>query len=111
MPDKKIEISEAKLRMLMEQLKEKNADIDTLVNVIASLCRVLGLVDEKTGKVKPEYLTGQENIFTGVAKGIGDVLVLMTQSKVPVIGKQAEKKLNERFAFMADIAPLIIKYT
>lgn len=95
---------------LKVQLLEKEQDIAALINITRGILGILGLIDERTGKVKEEYLSGEENVLEPILASIPEIMGLLTQVKLPIIGKRAEEKLEKKFAFVKQIVPIIEKY-
>lgn len=116
MPDEMV-VKTAKLHDLIGQTKEMKADIGTLIEVVQGVVSVLGLTDPATGKIKPEYLrkdpvTGkvEENPMPAILKALGSFMSLSTQASIPVLGKRAEREMNEKFAFIDKLLPALEKY-
>ncbi len=109
MPEKMIEIEESKLMALLDKNDEQEREIRMLYNSSISVLELLGLAEN--GRFKSEYFgEDSENPLPSVLKEVGSLMVLCTQAAVPVLGKNAEKKLTERFSFFKDLIPVFEKY-
>lgn len=106
----KIETLLNKNQVLKEQAAEYNADILALRDCVNDILRLMGLFDEETQSIKEDIKTGEESFIGPVLKSLGDVTVLLTQSKMPVFGKKYEEKLVQKFSFIKRVLPLVEKY-
>lgn len=105
------------LEMLQKQLiaaeaenKQLKKEIAEVINLVRRIIGVLGLLDEKTNAIKPELLSGEESPLGLLMEALSGIVALITKSKMPVIGKKYEKELEEKFAFVKDIVPIVEKY-
>ena len=81
----------------------KETTIDQLNQKIAEL-------EKHNGELKAELISGEESVFSLLLTSLSDIIGLITKSKMPIIGKRYEKKLEEQFSFVKDIVPLVQKY-
>lgn len=104
-------ISHTEKKRLDELLKENEADVAELKNVVVSILQLLGIWDEKTNAVKASIKSGDESYLPSILKGLGDVIALAGQAQIPIIGKKAEARLVEKFHFLKNLIPIIEKHS
>lgn len=107
---KMIQVPEQELQDLLKQNKDFKADKEVLHDCIVKIMDLLGIVDPATGKVKEEIVSGEESFIPSLLKSVGDLMSLMTQSTIPLIGKKAKVKLEEKFDFIKTLIPIIQKH-
>lgn len=100
----------AKMLALIQENNEQKAEIAEIIKLIRQIIGVLGLLDETGEAIKPELVSGEESVFTLLLGSLSDIMGLITKTKMPIIGKKYEAKLEEKFAFVKDIVPIVQKY-
>jgi hypothetical protein len=117
-PDK-ILIPASQLETLLNLLKENNikiaeadAERQVLIKIAFEIMNLFGYIDPKTGKMKPEVLSGEESFIPGMLKSLGDVTSLLIGAKNPFksLAQKNKDKLQEKFAFVQILIPLLQKY-
>lgn len=99
----------AKLEKLLEENTQLKADIDLLKGVVIDILKVLGLLDPQQNVLKKEIESGEEGFTKPLLKALGEVTKLLIMSK-GFGGKDAERQLNEKFAFIPKLFPILKKY-
>ncbi len=101
-----------KLKKLIELLQEKTADEKELKECVLKIMGILGVIDEKTGKIKPEIASGEESFIPGLFKSIGSIMSLFMKAQAPAFmgGKEAEEEIKTKFSFISKIIPIITKH-
>lgn len=99
-------MNEAKL---MAENKAMREDLENLYDVVISMVDVLGLLTPDKKNILPEIVSKEKSVIPIIMKSVMDIITLMGQSQVPVLGKRAEKQLEEKFAFLQKVLPLIDK--
>lgn len=89
------------IKQLIEQNRQYKTDIKELIEVVRNIVLVLGLLDEQTGMIKAEYLSGEENPIKAILKSISG---LVTDMMI------RPKKVEEKFAFVQTILPILERY-
>lgn len=106
-----IEVNKKEYEKLLSDLNEYKNDTIELKKCILSVLRLLGILDEKTQSIKEKIKSGEEGYTKHILGGLGDVMTLLTQSNMPIIGKKYESKLAEKFSFIKTVLPLIEKHS
>jgi hypothetical protein len=112
-PTAKIELSpeaKANIERLLKMLDEREKDLKTFYDSTIKLLEVIGLA--KDGKLIEEITSENGNFMSPVMKAIGDISVLLAGANLPKFagGERNTKKLQEKFAFFSEAAPLLEKY-
>lgn len=109
---KKITVSKHDFEMLVSALEEKNADLAQLKKGIMSALDMLGLVDKKTGLIDEDYLTGKKNVFKPILAQVTDTGLKLTaiMARAPVVSVKYKEEMAQKFSFMKDVLPILIKY-
>lgn len=109
MSDKKIEVPESQLTQLIEKNEELKKDVKQLYDGCIKILELLGLAED--GRFKSEcFGPDSDNPLPQVLKSAGSIMLLAGQAGVPILGKQAEKKLLEKFGFFNPLIPTFLKY-
>ncbi len=103
-----ITIPKAEYDKMIADKKQADQDVKDLKEVVMGVMGVLGLAEN--GKPIPELFEEEPEIIGPCIKGITSVSQLMMTSKMPVIGKKAEKELAEKFHFIKLIPPILKRY-
>lgn len=103
-------IDKSQLQSLLNQIKENKADILEFKSCVLSILSLMGLLDEKTETLKESIKTGEEGYFGPILKSLSEVISLLGQAQIPIIGKKAEAKLVQKFAFIKNILPIVEKH-
>jgi hypothetical protein len=106
-----IKLLQDKVLRLEKENTELKAEAQEIIKVVMQIVGVLGLLDESGTKVKAELLNGEEGVFSLLLSSLSDIIGLITKSKMPMIGARYEKQLEQKFAFVKEILPLIQKYS
>lgn len=95
------------------ELTEANKERQILIKIAYSIMDLFGFIDNETGKMKPEIISGEESFIPGMLKSLGDVTTLLMSAKTPFksMREKAEQKLAEKFSFVKDLIPLLQKYS
>lgn len=111
MPNEEITVNKKSYEKLLIELKEYKHDTEELKKCILSVLGLLGILDEETQSIKAKIKTGEEGYTKHILGALGDVMTLLTQSNMPIIGKKYEAKLAEKFSFIKTVLPLIDKHS
>lgn len=105
-------IQDLKIKILSLEMenKELKGEISEIIKLIRQIIGVLGLMDETGESIKPELISGEESVFSLLLGSLSDIMGLITKTKMPIIGKKYEAKLEAQFAFVKDIVPIVQKY-
>jgi hypothetical protein len=113
--DNEIAIDRDKLKTLLANSEnQKNeiaalkAEIRELYDGSINILSIIGLADN--GMIKKEAFEEGGNALPEILKGASNIMGLVVQAQVPVIGKNAEKKLLEKFGFFSKLLPIFLKY-
>lgn len=104
----KIEVDEDQLNTLITKNETQRDEIKQLYDASIKILEMLGLAEN--GKAKTACFSGEENAMPHIIKGAGSLFTKLTQSQIPIIGKAAQKELEERFAFFGTLVPVFEKY-
>lgn len=103
-----MQIEAKKLQSLLATKMRLEADVKTLYYGCMSILAILGIAED--GKLKPECFGPDANPLPEVIREGGHILSLAIQSQVPIIGKKAEAKLQEKFKFYNELLPVFEFY-
>lgn len=103
-------VEKQKIENLLNKIEDYKQDITGLKNCVFDILRLLGVFDENTGTIKETIKKGEESYFNHILKSLSEVVALLGQAQIPVIGKKAEAKLLQKFHFVKTIIPLIEKH-
>lgn len=98
----------AELEILLTTIEMQKSEILKLYLGSMQVLSLLGLA--KDGKVKAEAFEEEGNALPEILKEASGLMMLVMKAQVPVIGKQAEKELIQKFSFFSELIPLFIKY-
>lgn len=105
-----VEQLRAKILALEAENNELKSEISEIIKLIRQIIGVLGLMDKTGEAIKPELISGEESVFSLLLDSLSDIMGLITKTKMPIIGKKYEAKLEAKFAFVKDIVPIVQKY-
>jgi hypothetical protein len=108
--EKTIQQLNTKIAELEKINGELQSEISEVIKLVRQIIGVLGLLDANGTSIKPELLSGEDSVFSLLLNSLSDIIGLITKSKLPIIGQRYEKKLEEQFAFVKDIVPIVQKY-
>jgi hypothetical protein len=99
---KLIQVPEEKLASLLQQIEELKKSEAEVVSLVKNICKAIGIAGED-GTIKPEIARGETNVIKLIAKVMGGyALDTFTPS--------GKKRLDEKFAFVVNIIPILEKY-
>jgi hypothetical protein len=105
-------VDRAELKEILNQNESMKKDIKVLKTGVTSVMDLMGLIDKKTGLIKPEIESGEESFIPGMLKSLGDVVTLLTRASAGrwFGGDKAKEELGNKFSFIQDLLPIIKKY-
>jgi hypothetical protein len=95
---------------IMNKADGYKQDIVEIYDVVCQFMDVLGLMTKDKKQILPEIASGEQKPIPVIMKSAMNLITLMGQAQVPVLGKSAEKELAEKFHFIPRIVPMIKKY-
>jgi len=105
-------IYDEKLNKLLSLIEEKTQDEKDLKECVLKVMGVLGVLDEKTQKIKAEIASGEDNFMPHMLKSIARISGLFMKSQSPswMGGDTAKAQIKEEFSFVEKIIPIIQKH-
>lgn len=92
---------------LLAESQNHEKEVNELREVICSILDVLGLYDKETGDIKESIKKGEETYLKPIIKSIGDLMRLLTLSS---LSSKYKSELENKFAFIQKIFPIVEKY-
>ena len=100
-------------RLMFENLvKEKlvaEAERKALFGLALNICDVLGVLDENK-KIRAGIVNGEDNVLKYVLGSLTGLMSDFATAQIPGVGRKAKERIEQRFAFLKEIVPIIQKY-
>jgi hypothetical protein len=90
------------------ELEEYKKDIAVLHSSSMDIMAILGLIDERTGKLKAGVVNGTENPMPGIFSAGSSLIALVGRSGLG--DSSAKRKLEEKFKCLKELLPLLEKH-
>lgn len=89
---------------------EYKADVTEMYDVVCRFMDTLGLMAPGGKNIIPEIASGEQAPIPIIMKAAMDIISMMGQAQVPIMGASAKKRLGEKFNFIPRIVPMVKKY-